>query len=351
MFKNLINWSLSEHKELPWRVSRTLYGTLVSEIMLQQTTVQTVLNHFERFLIRFPNVYSLANATEEELTIQWKGLGYYRRARNLKKACTTIVEKYNGSIPLDYDELVSINGIGEYTANAVLAIGADLKALAIDANLERVISRLYGISIEKGPKLNKEIQLQFKEGAICSEIESIGARDFNEALMDLGRNFCRANRVYCEVCPMSENCIARQNGNPLELPKVTVKKTKESFNLKLLRVIVEKDEKFLTYKKKSNEWLSGQYEIPTFVLDCNDESFKQYEITQKNNFYYLLPMIKSAITKYSIENYILMVNESEFKSIFGHLYFEYRELSNSSNLSTTSLKCFEYMGYKKQEKR
>jgi len=179
MFQNLAKWSLEEFSNLPWRQNRSLYRTLVSEIMLQQTTVSTVLKHFERFMQQYPTPDLFAKATEEELLIAWKGLGYYRRARNLKKACITICEKHNGEIPLDFNTLISIHGIGVYTANAILAMGADKRALALDANLERVISRIYGIKEPKGLKLQKEIAKRFNNNEICNEIVPIGARVFN----------------------------------------------------------------------------------------------------------------------------------------------------------------------------
>lgn len=353
MFEKLINWSRNQHQNLPWRINRTLYGTLVSEIMLQQTTVQTVLNHFERFIDRFPSIESLASATEEELTIQWKGLGYYRRARNLKKACITIYQEYNGKIPLDFEKLIKISGIGEYTANAILAIGNNQRALAIDANLERVISRIYNIHVEKGPKLNKEIQLFFQQDKICKDIEKIGPRIFNEALMDLGRNFCKANRVYCEVCPVNENCQSYKMGEPLSLPKILNNKLEKTFyDLKLLRIIVEdKNERILTYVKKEDQWLSGQRELPTFIVETEDEKLNQYPRIIFDPNYLMLPQVKTTITKYKITNYILILNKDEFESLSTLKEYSFKEFLNSSNLSTASTKCLEMMNYKKQEKR
>lgn len=349
MFNKLIQWSKSQHHHLPWRKERTLYTTLVSEIMLQQTTVGTVLNHYQRFLKKYPSIAELALESEDNLTVAWKGLGYYRRARNLKKACEQIVEHHSGKIPLDYSKLIKINGIGEYTANALLAIGADKKTLAIDANLERVLSRIYGLTSLKGKKLQDEIKDKFQKGIICSEIENYSARDFNEALMDLGREFCKANRVYCELCPMGDNCKAKLSGEPLSLPiKEKEKKIEKYFELKLLRVITLNEGKLLSYKKKKNEWLSGQYEVPTFIISSEDQELTQYPASTLNIEYDLLPMLKTGITKYRIANYLLFVSQKELENLgFKLKAYEWIELNEQSNFSTTTFKALDFFGIKK----
>jgi A/G-specific adenine glycosylase len=335
MFQKLANWSLGEFSELPWRKNRSLYRTLVSEIMLQQTTVSTVLKHFERFMDAYPTPNLFAKATEEELLVAWKGLGYYRRARNLKKACITICEKYNGEIPLDFDVLITIHGIGIYTANAILAMGADQRALALDANLERVISRIYGIKVPKGLKLQKEIAKRFNNNEVCNEIDFIGARVFNESLMDLGRNYCQARKASCEICFLNKECFAFKNKVTDQFP-VVVEKSKESFELILLRVIVKVDGKYLTYKKTSSQWLAGQNEVPTFVISSNDNEFNQYPVIGGD--FSLLPSFKSAITKYKITNIVIWVNEKEATEI-GLDLNEYKY--SNTNLSTGSQKAID----------
>ncbi|MCO4754563.1 MAG: A/G-specific adenine glycosylase [Bacteriovoracaceae bacterium] len=344
MNKDLIQWSLSEFSHLPWRANRSLYGTLVSEIMLQQTTVSTVLNHYERFLKEYPDTFAVANASDEQLTISWKGLGYYRRARNLKKACEYFCEHFNGEIPLDFEKLIEAPGIGDYTANALLAIGANKKALALDANLERVLARRYAIETPKGPKLLKELRSLFAEGKIAGEINDFGARNFNEALMDLGRNWCKARKASCELCPVSKNCKAAILNNPLSFP-LDIKKKKESFNLTLLRVIVKEAGKLLVFKKSSKQWLSGQYEIPTFMIDCEDPKLKQYERLDDKNWvdHNLLPEYKTLITKYKITNMVLVANRCDLESLgidVGN--YEFKGLTNL-NLSTASYKALELL--------
>lgn len=346
MIEDLISWSEREFSHLPWRTNRTLYSTLVSEIMLQQTTVKTVLNHFDRFMKKFPNVKALASSTEEELIIQWKGLGYYRRARNLHKACKYFESEFDCEIPLQYNDLIKAPGIGEYTANAILAIGANKNEICIDANLERVLSRIHLIKETKGPKLIKRLNQEFKESKIANDINDYGGRAYNEAMMDLGRVYCQSRRADCLICPVNDICKTYlTNTEPLSIPKVQNKEKKRYYDLKLLRVVVIKNDKVLAYKKNKKEWLNGQKEIPTFTLYSEDPSLKQYPNLEFENFE-LLPMIKTSITKYRIENYVVICSEAEFKKITNISLdsYSYINLDSNSNLSTSSLKSMNLVG-------
>jgi A/G-specific adenine glycosylase len=332
----LIKWSQSEFPSLPWRKNRSLYRTLVSEIMLQQTTVSTVKNHFDRFLVQFPDLQSLADASEHEMLVAWKGLGYYRRARNLKKIAEKLVNDYDGIFPQDKDVLQEIPGIGPYTANALLSIGMDKSALSLDANLERVISRFVGIKLPKGPKLHKEINKQFSDGKIFTD-KRMSFRALNEALMDLGRTYCQARKAACELCPLKKECFAFNQARPLDFPVEDKTKVKaQEHDLHLLRVYVMKKDKILVYKKDESEWLSGQYEVPTFTLHCTDKKLNQYPAFKgqplKN-----LTSFKSGITKYKITNFILKATESELKKMTQKKLI-WLDISANSNLSTATTK-------------
>lgn len=327
MFKKLIDWSEKNFSHLPWRKGRTLYTTLVSEIMLQQTTVGTVLNKFDDFIKEFPTPAHVAKASETQMLNAWKGLGYYRRAKNLKKACEFITDELQGEIPLDFDLLKSIPGIGDYTANAILAIGADKKAIALDANLERVIARLYGIDAVKGPKLIKIIYQLFNDGEIFKKFRG-SYRSLNEALMDLGRNHCQLRKTNCELCFLRKECVAYKENKALEYPKVNVQKTKEAFELELYRIVVIKNNKVLAYKKNIGEWLEGQYELPTLIKKCTDKNLKQYPNTTKK--FKSTLSIKTSITKYKIINHIVTLDEIKFDRSLKWLSLDSKELSTAS---------------------
>ncbi len=338
--EKLIHWSKSEFPHLPWRQNRSLYRTLVSEIMLQQTTVGTVKNHYERFLQEFPDLKSLALASEEELLIAWKGLGYYRRAKNLKKISEALYNDHEGEFPHDLNALQEIPGIGPYTASALVAIGMDRPALAVDANLERVIARLYGLKEEKGLKLQKKIRELFETKKIFSD-KKISYRALNEALMDLGRTFCQARKASCELCPLKSECHAFKSKKPLQYPveKNELKKPTQEHELHLLRVIVKKENKILAYKKTDGQWLAGQYELPTLLVSSTDKKLSQYpelkaKINQQN-----LQKFKTGITKYNIINHILVTSQKELKRLGFDSELEWRDMKDKkSNLSTASLK-------------
>jgi A/G-specific adenine glycosylase len=344
----LISWSEKNFSHLPWRRERTLYSTLISEIMLQQTTVGTVRNHFERFLGRFPNLKALAESTEEELVVAWKGLGYYRRARSLKRIAETLVKDYEGDFPEEEEVLMKIPGIGPYTAGALIAIGMNKRALAVDANLERVIARLFHLKGPKGIKLQKEIKVLFQEKKIFSDIKSY--RKLNEALMDLGRTFCQARKATCELCPLKESCLSFKHGNPLNFPMISEREKKEiSHDLHLLRIMVIQKRKLLVYKKSSSEWLSGQYEPPTFTISTTDKKFNQYPQLHNMDFKSVCSF-KTGITKYKIKNDVIVLKEKDFKKLTFPKNLEWRLLdSEESNFSTATLKALREINIYKQE--
>jgi A/G-specific adenine glycosylase len=313
--KKLISWSEKEFSHLPWRKNRSLYRTLVSEIMLQQTTVSSVTNHYERFLKVFPSIESLAQASEDELIIAWKGLGYYRRARNLKKIAEAIVKEYAGSFPDDLESLKLIPGIGPYTASAILAIGMDRPALAVDANLERVIARLNGLKFEKGPKLQKKISELFLNKEIFHD-KTHSPRALNEALMDLGRTYCQARKASCDLCVLRSECKGFTSGKPLMFPIEKIASAgKVDHELHLLRLYIVKRGMLLVYRKEDHEWLSGQYEVPTYISKTTDSKLKQYPMFNEGEMN-VLGTFKTTITKYKITNYIVIADEKAFKKFW-----------------------------------
>tara|TARA_R110000868_G_scaffold164359_11_gene396895 strand:+ start:866 stop:1780 length:915 start_codon:yes stop_codon:yes gene_type:complete len=271
--------------------------------MLQQTTVSTVRGKFEQFLERFPTLQDLANASEDEVCMAWKGLGYYRRARSLRKAAIAIVQECNSHFPSKRDELVKLPGIGEYTASALIAIGMDCSELAIDANIERVLARYYGLGEVKGPKLHKEIRTRFLEGDIYPA--EVSARSFNEAIMDVGRVYCQANKAECVGCPLSEDCIARICGEPIAFPNIELQaKKSEKYRVVLVRVLATDGNSIYGIKRKSDEWLAGQIELPTYVLESTDPSFDRYP-KWEGSLNGELMRIGSTITKYKFENIVI----------------------------------------------
>jgi len=336
MFENLINWSKREYAHLPWRKNRTLYTTLVSEIMLQQTTVPTVINKFGPFLKKFPNIKKLSQATDERVCIAWKGLGYYSRARNLRKTAKEIVKNHKSQIPRDYESLKKLTGIGEYTTNAILSIGHRQMNLALDANVERVLCRFLGLKLSKGPNLKKELKNHLEKVKFNLKIKDYCPRELNEALMDLGRVYCQANKADCKNCLINKSCKAYKLGDPLSYP-IPLKKEKKVYSLDLLRILLVEKGKILAHKRKKGQWLTDQWELPTFIIKSEDEKLNQYPKLSKLPKLNKLFEYKSSITKYKITNHVVKMSLRQFnKEISSDRDFRFVELDK--NLTTATIK-------------
>jgi A/G-specific adenine glycosylase len=208
----LSTWFHKSKRDLPWRRIRDPYAILVSEIMLQQTQAATVVPYYNRWLRRFPSIHSLAAATESEVLHAWQGLGYYARARNLHRCAKTIVEKFGGRFPNDPNALKSLPGIGLYTANAIAIFAFDQSLPVVEANTARVLSRLFNIRapIDSTSGRRKLWELSAKL------VPQKSARDFQNAMMDLGALICTAHNPRCQICPVKKFCRAR---DPASLPR------------------------------------------------------------------------------------------------------------------------------------
>lgn len=212
----LLRWYDQHARVLPWRGIHNAYHTWVSETMLQQTRVETVLAYFDRFIQRFPTVEALAAAPEDEVLKLWEGLGYYRRARNLHKGAQQVVAEHGGAIPRDVKELLKISGIGEYTAGAIASIAYDQAVPAVDGNVIRVVSRVKGIRENVGiPSVKRRIA---QEAAALVPQSRPG--DFNQAMMDLGATICVPGTPSCERCPVSALCDAYREGDAEDIPEL-----------------------------------------------------------------------------------------------------------------------------------
>ena len=212
----LLRWYDQHARVLPWRGIHNAYHTWVSETMLQQTRVETVLAYFDRFIRRFPTVEALAAAPEDEVLKLWEGLGYYRRARNLHKGAQQVVAEHGGVIPSNVKELLKISGIGEYTAGAIASIAYDEPVPAVDGNVIRVVSRVKGIRENVGiPSVKRRIA---QEAAALVPQSRPG--DFNQAMMDLGATICVPGTPSCERCPVSALCDAYREGDAEDIPEL-----------------------------------------------------------------------------------------------------------------------------------
>lgn len=212
----LLAWYDEHARVLPWRGIHDPYRTWVSETMLQQTRVETVLSYYERFLARFPDVAALAGAPEDEVMKLWEGLGYYRRARNLQKGARQVMDEYGGEIPSEPSALLRICGIGAYTAGAIASIAFDRPVPAVDGNVIRVVSRLTGIRENVGiPSVKRRI-----EQTAAELVPPLRPGDFNQAMMDLGATVCTPGTPACDRCPLTGLCDAYRAGDAEDIPEL-----------------------------------------------------------------------------------------------------------------------------------
>ena len=255
--KPLLSWYDGHARVLPWRENRHPYRVWVSEIMLQQTRVEAVKPFFERFVKALPDVKSLAECPEDELLKLWEGLGYYNRVRNMQKAAGILMEQYGGKFPADYGKLLSLPGIGHYTAGAIGSIAFDIPMPAVDGTVLRVLSRLKASDED----ILKQSVKNCMENEVRKIIPADRAGDFNQALIELGAIVCVPNgKARCGICPLAFCCIAREKGIVDKLPKKKAKKERR-VEQKTILVLREGDRVGIR-KRPSKGLLAGMYELP-----------------------------------------------------------------------------------------
>lgn len=267
----LVFWYQKNKRMLPWRQDKNPYHVWISEIMLQQTRIEAVIGYYDRFIKKLPDVASLALIEEDELLKLWQGLGYYNRARNLKKAAIEIMEKYEGNFPKTYEEIKNLPGIGEYTAGAISSICFQEKQTAVDGNVLRVMTRVFSISknIDQ-PKVKKEIT------SMLLEMMPNESGNFNEGLMELGETVCIPNGVpFCQNCPISKYCTSFQNGTMLEYPVRDIKKRVKQEEYTVVILVFENK---IAIHKRDQGLLKNLYEFPNYFGKLSKK-----EIEEKTN--------------------------------------------------------------------
>ena len=265
--KKILNWYDLNKRSLPWRKnvsqSKKHYYTLVSEFMLQQTQVVTVIPYFDRFINKIPNLKKLSTIQDNELIKLWEGLGYYSRARNLKKTAKIIISKHHGKIPNNYEDLISLPGIGNYTANAILAIAFNKSYIPLDGNIERVLKRY--LHLKKDNEIQKNNLIKKKS------IFGISSRasDYAQALMELGAMICKPKNPECSKCPISKNCKSYKKKD-FDLAKITKKNKEKYFILK----VYKKNQKYLLVKNTRFNFLKNLAIFPMEELS-NPKNFNE----------------------------------------------------------------------------
>ena len=267
----LLSWYQENRRILPWREEPSPYHVWVSEIMLQQTRVEAVRSYYKRFMEKLPDISSLADADDQELLKLWEGLGYYNRVRNLKKAAQMMMEKYNGLMPEEYRELLTLPGIGSYTAGAISSIAYGKKEPAVDGNVLRVLARLKG---DDRDVAQQSVRTMVEEEVrLCMPKEKPG--EFNQALMELGAVVCIPNGMpHCGQCPWQSVCEAHLQERELEFPYKTSKKPRV---IEKKTVLIIRDEDKAALKKRPDQGLlAGMYEFPCLEGHLTDRQVLKY---------------------------------------------------------------------------
>ena len=302
----ILKWYDNNKRILPWRKKTSTinreYFTLVSEFMLQQTQVKTVIPYFKIFIKKFPNLQSLANANEQKVLKSWEGLGYYSRARNLKKTAIKLINDFNGSLPKNIEKLKSLPGIGEYTSRSILAIAHNQPFIPIDGNVERILKRVFLLKTKK--EIIKKNLIKKKSFFMISKRSS----DYAQAIMELGALVCKPSLPSCNICPLIKNCKAYKK-------KDFIIKKKNKFNkIKYFEANIYKyRNKFLLIKNKKFNFLKNLVIFP--MKEINEEKFK-LSINKKINVKMSNMNMKIIINKSNKKNIIkgsLMLDKSNIK--------------------------------------
>ena len=265
--QNLLAWYRVHKRDLPWR-GGSAYAVWVSEIMLQQTQVATVIPFFLRFMARFPTIESLASAPIDDVLQQWAGLGYYARARNLHRAAQKVVAEYGGRVPDSADAIERLPGIGRYTAGAILSIAYNVPRPLVDANVIRVLSRLFGLRGDPKSTANQAMLWSLAEQLV----PAASPGDFNQGLMELGALICRPDDPLCEQCPLLTDCVAGSSPDPTTVPeyppgRATVTVTHSSAIISKIENRKSKIHELLLVQRPLHGLWGGLWEFPRVVCE------------------------------------------------------------------------------------
>jgi A/G-specific adenine glycosylase len=271
----LLAWFRRHQRDLPWRRTSDPYQIWISEIMLQQTQVATVIPYFERFIASFPTVAALAQADENEVLRLWEGLGYYRRARQLHRAARVIVERHGGEFPRSLDEVCQLPGIGRYTAGAIVSIAFDEAAPIVEANTVRLFSRLIGFCDDPTSTVGRRLLWRVAEAVLPER--DCGA--FNSALMELGSQVCTPRNPDCEHCPVSTLCVAHKRGQQDRIPRMPSKAASEA--VREAAVIVWRKKTILLRRREAHERWAGLWDFLRFPLAARGRVALGRELLEK----------------------------------------------------------------------
>ncbi len=293
----LLRWFDSHGRhDLPWQVDATPYRVWVSEIMLQQTQVQTVIPYFERFMDRFPTVEALADAPQDEVLHLWSGLGYYARARNLHRAAARIRDEHGGALPESLDALLALPGIGRSTAGAVLALAHGQRHPILDGNVKRVLCRHRGVA--EWPGRSATLTRLWTIAEALTPHERVAA--YTQAIMDLGATVCRRSKPGCEGCPVAADCVARAEGRQAALPAPRPRRSRPLRRTRMLVVCDPRGRVLLERRPADGLW-GGLWSLPELPLDEDPALWCRTRLGCRPTGVRSLPAIRHGFTHFELD--------------------------------------------------
>jgi A/G-specific adenine glycosylase len=324
---SLMQWYNQNRRDLPWRNTTDAYIIWLSEIILQQTRVDQGMPYFYRFVETYPTVTAFAAATEDEILKLWQGLGYYSRGRNMLKTAQLVQEKFNGKFPDQYDDLIALKGIGEYTAAAISSFAANQAKAVVDGNVSRVIARYLGITEAINSTKGKKLFQQLADELLNKETPGL----HNQAMMEFGALQCKPKNPDCSVCPVQQGCYAFNNNMVGQLPAKlkTVKVKNRYFNYFLITY----DDNVLLNKRGDNDIWANMYDLPlieTKELYTTEQLFSSPDIIST---FSIIPQI---ITIYPLQKHIL--THQHIYARFYHIYLDPNEIKLEQTLFFTKVK-------------
>lgn len=321
----VIFWYKKNYRHLPWRpkkVSKKIdpYLVLVSEFMLQQTTVKTVIPYFDRFINEFPKMSDLAKANIDDILTIWSGLGYYRRANYLLQSSKIISREFDNKIPHDYKKLIKFPGIGDYTAAAISAIAFDKRTIVVDGNIERVLSRIFIIK-KRGLPLKKEIK-----NILIKNIPNKNNSFFVQGLMDIGATICMPKIVKCSLCPLENLCCSAHKKESLKFPLKINKKKKET-KFGDFYCFINKKNEILFLKNETNGLFENMFVLPS-------KGWQKIDYFIDLNFFSIIQKINCGTVKHSFTHFdlkanvfIYIIKNTDLKTRFNYDFFDLNKLS------------------------
>lgn len=307
--QRVLAWfDLYGRNHLPWQQNRTAYRVWVSEIMLQQTQVATVIPYYERFMTSFPTVEALAQATQEDVLQRWAGLGYYARGRNLHKCAQTVAQDYDGIFPNTVAELTSLAGIGRSTAGAIISLSSGERAVILDGNVKRVLSRYHGTEGWLGKaSVANALWTHAEEHTPEQRCD-----DYNQAMMDLGATLCTRSRPSCEICPLKDSCYAYSTDKQAEFPN---KKPKKAIPIKQTQwlVMIDPQQRVLLQQRPQQGIWGGLWSFPEINVDTD---IKKHCETHYGT---ITTKYEQPIFRHTFSHYHLDIQASVFRLNHSHL--------------------------------